>query len=248
MQYMSDLHLEFGPMEPPEVKSDILVLAGDILIADHLRKSDASPYNRHAMGYDKFMDWARESFEEVIMIMGNHEHYKGDITKSASLIRAAYPEIHLLDNDFLDLDGLTVYGGTMWTNMDRGNPLTIHSAKYGMNDFRIIKNSTRPFSPENAVRRFNDFWLRYRPCDVVISHHAPSFRSIDPTYVSDSLNGAYASTMDERIMDEGPSVWIHGHIHCNQDYRIGGTRVLCNPRGYYGHHLNMGFNPCALAF
>ena len=25
---------------------------------------------------------------------------------------------------------------------------------------------------------------------------------------------------------------VHGHIHSQQDYMIGDTRVVCNPRGY----------------
>lgn len=36
-----------------------------------------------------------------------------------------------------------------------------------------------------------------------------------------------------------PSVWIHGHIHANRDYVIGGTRVIANPRGY---PLTFGLN------
>lgn len=29
-----------------------------------------------------------------------------------------------------------------------------------------------------------------------------------------------------------PALWVHGHIHRSLDYRVGGTRVVCNPRGY----------------
>ena len=43
------------------------------------------------------------------------------------------------------------------------------------------------------------------------------------------------------------AVWIHGHTHTSFDYRIQGTRVVCNPRGYplrrQGGFENPGFDP-----
>lgn len=32
--------------------------------------------------------------------------------------------------------------------------------------------------------------------------------------------------------DTAPELWIHGHVHAKQDYRVGDTRVIANPRGY----------------
>ena len=50
---------------------------------------------------------------------------------------------------------------------------------------------------------------------------------------------ALAALLDQTGPD-APTLWIHGHIHKNQDYTIGGTRVVCNPRGY-----PMSFHPNA---
>ncbi len=36
LQYMSDLHLEFGGMENPEVLGDVLVLPGDVTIKNRV--------------------------------------------------------------------------------------------------------------------------------------------------------------------------------------------------------------------
>jgi predicted phosphodiesterase len=37
----------------------------------------------------------------------------------------------------------------------------------------------------------------------------------------------------QRLMrDFGARLWIHGHTHDSFDYRLDGTRVVCNPRGY----------------
>lgn len=31
---------------------------------------------------------------------------------------------------------------------------------------------------------------------------------------------------------------MHGHIHAQSDYRVGETRVICNPAGYEGLNHN----------
>ncbi|WP_215884515.1 hypothetical protein [Acidithiobacillus sulfurivorans] len=37
---------------------------------------------------------------------------------------------------------------------------------------------------------------------------------------------------EHRIQRWQPAIWIHGHVHDRMNYRIGKTRVLCNPWGY----------------
>jgi len=76
----------------------------------------------------------------------------------------------------------------------------------------------------------------------VISHHLPSYRSIDPMFTGHSLNPAYASDMDDFIKDSDINLWIHGHTHTSMDYDINGTRIVCNPRGYAPYDLNPHFN------
>jgi Icc-related predicted phosphoesterase len=69
---------------------------------------------------------------------------------------------------------------------------------------------------------------------VVITHHAPSFMSVNEKYKYDTtMNGGYASALDEFILDhDNIKVWVHGHMHDPNDYMIGTTRVVSNPRGY----------------
>jgi hypothetical protein len=80
---------------------------------------------------------------------------------------------------------------------------------------------------------------------VIITHHGPSFQSVNEKYVHDkTMNGGYASNLDEFVLDhENIKVWVHGHMHDPVDYLIGTTRVLSNPRGYLGHEDTSGFNP-----
>jgi hypothetical protein len=48
------------------------------------------------------------------------------------------------------------------------------------------------------------------------------------------------------ILKYKPALWIHGHTHSSVDTYVGGTRIVCNPRGYvYGNGQieNPNFDP-----
>ncbi len=55
------------------------------------------------------------------------------------------------------------------------------------------------------------------------------------------LNAAYASHMDDFVAGSQAALWVHGHVHRRQDYWIGQTCVICNPRGYPGE--STGIDP-----
>jgi len=78
---------------------------------------------------------------------------------------------------------------------------------------------------------------------VVITHHAPSPRSIAGKFRGNPLNPAFASNLEPIIVAHQPVLWIHGHMHDSFDYRISKTRVVCNPRGYFPNELNPAFDP-----
>jgi Icc-related predicted phosphoesterase len=82
---------------------------------------------------------------------------------------------------------------------------------------------------------------------VVVGHHTPSFQSAHPMYKNEYLmNGGYHSELSEFILDHPQiKLWTHGHIHHCFDYRIGETRIVCNPRGYVsdGYSEDSGWNP-----
>ena len=77
----------------------------------------------------------------------------------------------------------------------------------------------------------------------MVTHHAPSIRSIADRYKSDPVSAAFASNMDDFILEHQPRLWIHGHTHESFDYEIGKTRVVCNPRGYASIEENKRFRP-----
>ena len=80
---------------------------------------------------------------------------------------------------------------------------------------------------------------------VVVTHHAPCTGSIHPKYADSPITPAFVSDLDELVEASGAALWIHGHVHDSYDYRVGNTRVLCNPRGYgkEGVNENRRFDP-----
>jgi len=80
---------------------------------------------------------------------------------------------------------------------------------------------------------------------VVVTHHAPSYRSsrygYDPSPAN--LDHAYCSDLEGFIADHDIALWVHGHLHLPVDYPIAGTRIVANPRGYPPYSLVEGFEP-----
>jgi predicted phosphodiesterase len=121
IQLVSDLHLEFEDVNiKNESGADVLILSGDILVADDLRNQPADlsladipdeGYGRarRALRYRDFFLRVSFQFKHVIYIMGNHEHYHGKFDKSADIIRETLGylnvnNVHLLDRDTVEID------------------------------------------------------------------------------------------------------------------------------------------------
>lgn len=139
----SDLHLEFGALELHNTEAaDVLVLAGDICVAQHFKAQD-----KFIKRYMEFFKQCSKEFPVVLYVLGNHEHYNGDFAYTATVLRDAvkpFENIHVLDNQTYELDGVTFIGTTLWTNMNEEDSLTLYHMKSMMNDFRCVKNSDRP--------------------------------------------------------------------------------------------------------
>ena len=54
---------------------------------------------------------------------------------------------------------------------------------------------------------------------------------------------SYASDLEELILRRGPDLGGHGHLHNHSDYRVGGMRVVANPRGHVDEARRSGFVP-----
>jgi len=232
----SDLHLEFAPFVPPANDADTIVLAGDIA--------------NGAAG----IEWARETFKgPVIYLAGNHEYYEGQFEAVQAAMGAAARKrsVELLDCSEAVVDGVRFLGCTLWTDYSLApqaeRPAVMESARKLNPDYQLIRWSARAFEPEDAIALCarHRAWLAaalaapFPGKTVVITHFAPHPRSIAPAYAGHRANPGFVLDLED--MMGSAALWIHGHTHTFFDYRVRGTRVICNPRGYPAEPT--GFRP-----
>ncbi len=238
LHILSDLHLEFGLFEPLKTNADVVILAGDINIGT------------------KGIEWAKQHFmQPVLYILGNHEYYTKAypklITELKNQVRGS--NIHVLENDAITIGDTVFLGCTLWTDFALFSNARVAgvAAMQTMTDYKKIRLSPQ-FSKLHSIdttvihqksKRFleQQFLEQQGKKLVVITHHAPSKRSVPLEFQNDILSAAYASSLDDFVENSGAALWIHGHLHQAQDYTIGQTRIICNPRGY-PDETNTGFS------
>ena len=164
-------------------------------------------------------------------------------------------DFHVLENDSLDIREYRFFDCTLWSDMELLGDQHASSiaAADTMNDYRLIRlsNTYRRLSPNDtkawhtrSVRKLKEFLVTGDPSrTIVVTHHAPSIRSIVGRHRADPVSAAFASNMDDFILEHQPRLWIHGHTHESFDYKIGKTRVVCNPRGYASTAENRWLRP-----
>ena len=158
---LSDAHLEFGPLViNNDENADVLVLAGDICVAAHFKEAGPT-YTKHlAKEYHQFFDHVCKEFPQVIYILGNHEFYNGDIKHTYNILKynLDYGNLHILEKETWTHQGHTFIGGTLWTDMNKNDPLTLSYTRNAMNDFREVLNSTRMVVRNVPVYERNPLW------------------------------------------------------------------------------------------
>ncbi len=263
IRILSDIHLEFGDyfVEPlPDDKETVLVLAGDITVA-------ASRVSKNV--FLPFIERCYEQFYHVVMIMGNHEHYHGDIYKSKGLLKSLLYDNHLehgvslLENETVCIEGVAFIGATLWTDCSLTGEAMSPKAEYlwnGMTDSKIVAVDGKKMTAYHSKHIFDTskkyifsaikYWQELGYETVVISHHCPSSKSTHDQYSGQDFNMFFVSQMDLDIAEANPDIWIHGHTHHAFNYMLDesicNTRVICNPRGYHGSDSlpeSRGFNP-----
>ena len=249
---MSDMHVDIRAktcpfvLPNPRPEHDVVVIAGDI-----------------RANMVKGVRWiANSGFSKpVLYVAGNHEFYGRKIDTEIAKAKAEaalYSNIHVLENDKIDIGGVRFIGATLWTDYrlqrEVNRRWAMDAAEQGMNDHRYIRVAAKSFGrfkPYDALKLHEQSveYIRVQLCDipfdgpkVVISHHAPSVRSIGDSFrfTGDLLNAAYASHLDDLV--DRATLWTHGHSHVNVDYMCGDGRVVTNQRGYNNGEDN-GFDP-----
>ena len=260
ISYLSDLHLEFinWPDFSKESGGDVLLLAGDITTAAMLRpnRTDAD-VKKHSKYLKKFKTDLIDKYDAVYMVMGNHEHYNSIFKNTKQDLLDGFAKhdltkIRILDNNAVKIGDWTLFGATLWTDFNRADPFTMYVVEEGMNDYKLIgkedvsdmnyfnRTSNRKIDAqfilnEHHVSLCNLYEVAKENDKVIVmTHHAPTSKSLNTDHSGNSLDHAYFSNLSDLILDtESIKYWICGHTHMTVDYPVGQCRVLSNQRGYY---------------
>lgn len=248
----SDLHLDISGLLPDE---NIPYMGGTLLLA-----GDTCEVAAITAGYKLVRQNLAQicnAFDQVFMIPGNHEYYDGHIAYAEDILRLELPSIAdnitLLQKDIVELEpGLSLIAATLWTDMNKEDPMDMLRMPRFMSDYNYIKNTSDvgllcELSVHDVVDIHKDH-LKFlsnalktteNRC-VVMTHHAPLkelfneerarrhyFMNV-PGYVSD------LQYLIEEHTDKLP-LWVYGHTHENRETVIGNTRIVTNARGYYNY-------------
>ncbi|NBQ87885.1 MAG: metallophosphoesterase [Betaproteobacteria bacterium] len=247
IQLLSDLHLEVHPhlQIAPAPEADLLVLAGDI-----------GSYQTGSRLTDTDFGLARFSPRHgwpvpVVYVPGNHEYDGLDFDETHARLRDTCERLGIvwLERESRLIDGVRFVGTTLWADFDalaQGAPpaqqLKAREKAFRAANFYLRKTlTTRGGAPwlAEGVREQAlacQQWLRETlavPFDgvtVAVTHFAPSLHSADPRYGLVPGTAGFCNALD--ALTAGVQLWLHGHLHCPSDYRIGDCRVRANPLGY----------------
>jgi len=236
IQVISDLHQEFGFMGLSFQDADVVVFAGDINLGI------------------KGIEWIKSTitYVPVIYVLGNHEYYKGSYPKTLNAIRSSAVDtnVHVLEGNAVTIDDVTFHGATLWTDFALMGDSKINGSicQEKMNDFKMIRRDPSYSKLRSidtyVIHQHSLKWLQSSLAatatkkNIVVTHHAPSAKSLPEKFKKDILSSAYASNLEPMILVYQPQFWIHGHIHTPAQYEIGDTKIICNPHGYISDHYN----------
>ena len=222
----SDFHTDINRRLPTLAGADVLVLAGDVGQLDALVLT---------------IPLLCDLFPHIVYVAGNHEYYESsfDATHEVlSQLSAKFSNFHWLNNGTVTIEGQRYVGTTLWFPE---TPRALGFA-HGFTDFRFIADMWTRFGEENTkAQKFLEDTVQ--PDDIVVTHHAPTPKSIHPQYKISVANIFYVCDMEHLIERVQPKLWVHGHMHTSVDVMLGDTRVLANPYGYESRGESESFNP-----
>ena len=273
IQLLSDLHLESNPhfTARPVPGADLLVLAGDI--GSYQNGSQLLTLGIADFGLARFSPlpvaqggaaWPTP----VFFVPGNHEYDGLDFDEAHARLRTACERLGMvwLERQTVVLQGVRFIGCTLWTDFDAltteraftgevtlAEQLRLRDKALRAANFYLNKNhSLRAGVPllADAVREqglASQAWLRqalavpFEGKTVVVTHFAPSLRSADPRYGLSPGTAGFCNALDDLL--PLAQLWLHGHLHCPNDYVHNGCRVVANPLGYARKGEQAAFKP-----
>lgn len=233
----SDIHNEAGlgvPWVPPASAedADLVILAGDV------------------GGHTHGLEWAARSFmrQPIVYVSGNHEYYGAHLGLLDEMRRKAKSlEIHFLERNVAEFDGVRVLGCTLWSGFTLygggiDQAYAMNEAGRCISDYVMIyARGAKLLEPRDtaAIYRTSVSWLsqelskHFDGKTVVVTHFAPHIGCIAPQHEGDLITAYFVANMAWMMEKYKIDVWCHGHTHTNTDFIAeGGCRVVSNQLGY----------------
>lgn len=244
----SDLHLDLdyahrNNLWMPTVLSDdintTLILAGDFWHGDKL------------IQVSEWLNYLARRFKHVVVVLGNHDYWF-----SPNWRRAAYQlkelvgnNVHVLEKQTVDIEGVRIGGATLWTDINGGDPISIIRGKNYTNDIQYIKGMTT----DMWIAEFNNTveWILESELDIIVTHYVPTTMFTAEEFIGNPGNCMFSTDLIERINllhreYNMPKYWVFGHTHTAVEKELGNTTFICNPRGYRDAGEHTGFNEVSL--
>lgn len=251
---ISDLHLEFYPSDLAVTKviqtikqgsenlpdADVLVLAGDI--GDPIDKADV---------YLNFLKELKRIYQHIIVVAGNHEHYKVqkfNISSTHDCLKKICDtsEVIFLEKDSVIINRVKFIGTTLWSKADA-------STMYSLGDFGRVFNDVAQYNEE--FKKSHEWLIKelskesesgydtdsnkkdYDHC-VVVTHHLPSRELCHEKFKNYKLlNTAFYTDILDNLPMNHVKYWFCGHTHEAVVKKLKGkddseVTVIVNPVGY----------------
>jgi predicted phosphodiesterase len=244
-QIASDIHLEFLSKEVSDEellklivpKAPILCLVGDV-------------WNFNNTNYQRFFKLYSGKFRHILFVAGNHEYYNGSGQGGSCLDKSQIDlyidrmfdktNVTYLNRRSIVIEGVRFIGATLWSQIpdDKSDVVT-----RTMNDYKCIYEAKQPITTGYVnhqhrldlefITREILMGIKLGQRNVVLTHHTPVNEATSAPQFRDSpTNCAFSTDLRHLICDRTVAVWVCGHTHFNFDFKVDGTRVVSNQRGY----------------
>ena len=224
-QLYSDMHLEFYTNYPfIKPLAPTLFLAGDI---GHYNKTQ----------FKNFFDYCSPRWKTIVYVLGNHEFYIDGNTIDDKYNKYKkffnnYNNIYLLNNSFVRIEDINIYGSTLWTQPT----LDLISAKKYFNNFNKIEYMDIQKTSNLQYNSLKNYIENNKKKTIIISHFPPLQKNTSAIKYLNQEKIIKDYFAWEHLIDEIPNKniigWLSGHTHHSYDFNYKNIRLLSNQIGY----------------
>ena len=232
VRVISDLHLDVCSIQGAQKRCSLCIVCGDVM------------NGRPTQVIDRLCDLLPD--EHILLVPGNHEGYGvsdwGECMRQLQQACITSKRVTLLYRKSVQIGSWKFIGAPLWTSFVipsfPDQQLNMQRAQHLHPDYKNLRFKGRIATPQDILQLHHED-LRFLQEElnktntptVVVTHHAPSLKSIVPRFEHHPLNPCFLNQLDHHTFSK-VQWWFHGHTHHNFDYIHYNTRVLSNARGY----------------